>query len=99
MVEIDQTGLFEDVEHGNPVFPCRFHADLNAGMLAEPTGQIPKAPGEGGKASLLVVRSSGGVRDANAGVNPGFVNVQAAAVVPVNLEHGKPPRLNWEGPH
>jgi hypothetical protein len=68
-------------------------------MPAEPSSQIPKAPGEGGKASLLVVRSSGGIRDANAGVNPSFVNVQAAAIFPMDFEHGKPPMKHWEGLH
>ena len=38
-------------------------------------------------------------RDADAGVNPSFVNVQATAVVPMDFEHGKPPKKNWKGLH
>jgi len=68
-------------------------------MLLKPGCQIPKAFGKGGETGFNVFGSSTGICDANTGVNPGFVNVQAAAIFPMDFEHGKPPVKHWEGLH
>ena len=80
-----------DIEHGNPVFPGRFHADVNAVILAKPFGKFAQAFGESGKPCFVVNGTIVLVSDPNAGKNPGFVYVETAAVGKKNFEHGVPP--------
>lgn len=42
MGERNLAGLFEDVEHGNPILTRRFHADLRAVQLRQPTTKVSK---------------------------------------------------------
>lgn len=95
MCQCDPAGLFEDVEYGNPVFSCGFHTDIRTGILGEPVSQLPQSFGERRKASLLVFRSSVSVGDADAGIDPGLVNIQTTTVLPKNLKsHTIPPNTN-----
>ena len=91
MGQRNTTGFFEDVEHGDPVFPSRFHADVNAAILAQPLGKLAQAFGEGVESCFMVNGMIILVCDANAGKNPGFVYVETAAVGKKNFEHGVPP--------
>lgn len=85
------TGLFEDIEHGNPVFAGGFHADLSAVVLLKPCSEVSQALGEGRETSFIVLGSAVIVRDANAGKDKVLVNVETAAVVKKYFEHGVPP--------
>ena len=97
MGERDLAGLFKDVEHGNPVFPGGFHADLCAVQLRQPITKVSKTSGESGKPGFMVIGSVMTVSDANASVNPGLVNVEAAAVIQDDFEHGVPPAIVFAG--
>ena len=79
--ERNPAGLFEDVEHGNPILPRRFHADLCAAQFRQPTAKVSKTFGESSKPGFVVLCSIVTVSNANASVNPGLVNVKTAAVV------------------
>ena len=50
-----------------------------------------QSPGKRGEASLLILRASVCICDTNAGVDPGFVNIQSTAVLTKDFEHGVPP--------
>ena len=97
MGECNLAGFFEDVEHGNPVFPGGFHTDLCAVILLQPCGKFSQALGEGLKARFVILGSVVIVGNANASVNPGFVNVQAAAIIQDDFEHGVPPAIVFAG--
>ena len=97
MGERNLTGLFEDVEHGNPILTRRFHADLCAAQFRQPTTKVSKTFGESGKPSFVVLCSVVTVSNANASVNPSLVNVEAAAVIQDDLEHGVPPAKYLQG--
>lgn len=90
-------GLFKDIEHGNPVFPGGFHADLRAVQFRQPTTKVSKPLGEGGKPGFIILSSVVTVSNANASVNPGLVNVKAAAVIQDDFEHGVPPAKYLQG--
>lgn len=95
--ERNLAGLFEDVEHGNPVFPGGFHADLGAVQLCQPTTKVSKAFGKSVKPGFMVIGSIVIVDDANASVIPSLVNVEAAAVIQDEFEHGIPPAIVFAG--
>ena len=95
--ERNSAGLFEDIEHGNPVFPGGFHADLSAVIFRQPCGKVSKPLGEGGKTGFIILGSVVTVSNANASVNPGLVNVKAAAVIQDDSEHGVPPAQYLQG--
>ena len=97
MGERNLAGLFEDVEHGNPILTRRFHADLCAAQFRQPTTKVSKTFGESGKPSFVVLCSVVTVSNANASVNPSLVNVEAAAVIQDDLEHGVPPAKYLQG--
>ena len=68
------------------------HADLFAGVKCKPVDEFPKSLGEGRETRLLVMGDAVRVCDANAGKDPGFVNVQSTAVFTENFEHNSPPK-------
>ena len=78
MGECDLAGLFEDDEHRNPVFSGRFHTDLGAVQFCQPMTKASKSLRESGKPCSVVMGSIVVVCYANASVNPGFVNGEAA---------------------
>ena len=93
MGEGDKAGIFKEVEYGNPVFPSRFHTDLMTGKPGKPGCQVPKALGEGGETGFMVFSPSSGISDPDTGVDPGFMNVQTAAVLPQDFKQRHPSRL------
>ena len=95
--ERNLAGLFEDVEHRNPIFPRRFHADLRAAQFRQPTAKVSKTFGESSEPSFVVMSLVVTVSNANASVNPGLVNVKTAAVVQNDFEHGVPPEIVFAG--
>jgi len=97
MGECNLAGFFKDVEHGNPVFPGGFHTDLCAVILRQPCGEVSQTLGEGLKARFVILGSVMIVSNANASVNPGFVNVQTAAIIQDDFEHGVPPAIVFAG--
>ena len=86
-----KTGFFEDVEDRNPESAGRFHADFHAVILVKPKRQLLQALGEGREASLKVLSTGVCIGNADTGINPGFVNIQPAAVFMEDFEHGVPP--------
>ena len=67
------------------------NADLRAVILGQPDCEVSQALGEGLKACFIILGTIVTVGNANASVNPGLVNVEAAAVVQDDFEHGVPP--------
>ena len=98
MGERDLAGLFEDIEYGNPVFPGGFHADLCTVILRQPCGEVSQTLGEGLKTGFIILGSVVVVSNTNASVNPGLVNVETAAVIQNDFEHGVPPANYLQGP-
>ena len=91
MGENDLAGLFEDVEHRNPVLPRRFHAHLRAVQTGKPFREFSQTLGKGSEACFVILSDIAGIGDTNAGKDPSLVNVKAAAVVSDDFEHGVPP--------
>ena len=82
----DPAGLLQYVEDGNPVFPCGFHTDFHTFVFGEPACQIVQTVGECGETSLLVLCAIVWVCDADAGIDPCFVNVKTTAILAKNLK-------------
>jgi hypothetical protein len=97
MGECNLAGFFKDVEHGNPVFPGGFHADLCTVQFCQPITKVSKTFGESGKPGFVVIGSVVTVGNANASVNPSLVNVETATVIQDDLEHGVPPAMYLQG--
>ena len=91
MSQCDLVVLFEDIEHGNPILARRLHANLVAGIQRKPFIQLPEPFGKGREAGLLVLRAAVCVGDADTGVNPGLVDIESAAILAKDFEHGVPP--------
>jgi len=92
MGERNKTRFLKDVKHRNPVFSGRFHADFFTAITCKPVCQLAKPLGKGRKAFPFVNGSSFFIGDADTGINPSFVNVQATAVFAKDFEHGVPPK-------
>ena len=89
--------LYLNSRKEDPVLSCRLHADLPAVVLGKPGSQVVQALGEGGETSLLVLGATVGVGDSDAGIDPGLVDVETAAVFTKDLksQFEPPQRRNW----
>ena len=76
----DKTGVFKDVEDGNPVFAGRLHADLEAGVFGKPVSQLLQSFGNGKEAGLPIPCKAVGVGNPDACIDPGLVDVKPTAV-------------------
>jgi hypothetical protein len=88
MSESNVAGCFEDVEDRDPILTGRFHADFSAIILGKPFRQLFQTFGKGRKAGLFVFNTAVGVSYTDAGIDPGLVNIQTAALAANDLEHG-----------
>ena len=52
----DVDGILQKVEHGNPIFPGRFHADIPAVVLQQPSLENKYLAVEGRGSPLLILR-------------------------------------------
>ena len=52
----DVDGILQKVEHGNPIFPGRFHADIPAVVLQQPSLENKYLAVEGRESPLLILR-------------------------------------------
>ena len=91
MGERDRMVDFESVEHWNPILAGRFHANFVAGIQGQPVVQIPEPLWEARKMLLLVFRPTVCIRDADASIDPCFVDIQSTAVFAMDFEHDVPP--------
>ena len=91
MGERDRMVDFESVEHWNPILAGRFHANFVAGIQGQPVVQIPEPLWEARKTLLLVFRPTVCIRDADASIDPCFVDIQSTAVFAMDFEHDVPP--------
>lgn len=82
--------LFEDIEHGNPILACRLHAHLVAGIDVSHSSSS-RSPWKRTRAGLFVLRAAVGIGNADTGVNPSFVDIEFAAILAKDFEHGVPP--------
>jgi hypothetical protein len=83
--------LFKDIEYRDPVLTGRFHADFHTLMLLKPGSQTPQILRERREASFKVLCSEVRIGNPDAGINPGFVDIQSTAIKPDDFEHGVPP--------
>lgn len=74
-----------------------FDADLRAVIFRQPCGKVSETFGEGGKTGFIILGSVVTVSNANASVNPVLVNVETAAVIQDDFEHGVPPAKYLQG--
>ena len=49
----NKTGLFQDIEDGDPVLAGGFHTDFGAGVFGKPVRQLPQTFREGREAGLF----------------------------------------------
>ena len=76
----DEASFFKDVEYRDPVLAGRLHADFRTGVFGKPVSQFLETFRKGRKARLFIFRASIGIRDADAGIDPGFVDIKPTAV-------------------
>lgn len=91
MGERDSVVGFEDVEHWNPILTGRFHANFVTGVQRQPIVQFLEPFWETRETSLYVLCTTVRIRDADAAIDPGFVDIEPTTVLTMNLEHDVPP--------
>ena len=72
--------LFQDIENGDPILAGRFHADVVAVVFCKPVTQLLQTFGKGREAGLPVFGTAFGIGNANAGIDPGFVDIKATTI-------------------
>ena len=82
----NETGFFKDVEDGDSVLASRFHTDFGTVVFGKPCSQFPKPIRKGREASLLIFSTSVRICNADAGIDPGFVDIQPTAVFTKGFE-------------
>ncbi len=80
-------GLLKDIENRDPILAGRFHADIRALVGMKPERQPLKVFGERREASFMIHSTLFVVGNPNAGVDPGFVDIESTAVVAEDFEH------------
>lgn len=90
----NETGLFKDVEYRDPVLAGRFHADFCAVIFGKPFGQLPEPFGKGREAGLLILGTSVGIGNTDAGIDPSFVNIKPTTDFTKNFKQKKIPPAN-----
>jgi hypothetical protein len=73
--------LLQDVKNRDPVLAGRFHADIRTVVFRKPVIQLLQAFGKGREAGLFILRTFKGIRDADTGKDPGFVDIKSTAVI------------------
>ncbi len=76
----NETGFFKDVEDGDPILAGRLHTDIGTGIFGKPVSQFLKPFGKGRESGLFIFRATVGIRDTDAGIDPGFVDIKPTAV-------------------
>ena len=97
MSQSRKTALFENVKNRDPVFTSRFHTDFGIGIFCKPGSQFSEPFGKGRKASLLILCMAIGIGNTDAGIDPGFVDIKATAVVAKNYKQRVPPVKKFAG--
>jgi hypothetical protein len=84
-------GFLKHIEYRDPVLASGFHADFVTLMLLKPGSQTPQILSERREASFKVLCSEVRIGNPDAGINPGFVDIQSTTVELNDFEHGVPP--------
>ena len=82
----DMEGLFQNVVNGDPVLAGRFHTDIGALVGLKPERQPLKVFGERREASFMIHSALIVVGNPDAGVDPGFVDIESTAVFTEDFE-------------
>ena len=90
----NETGVFQDVEDRDPVLAGRFHADFRAVVFGKSLRQLPESFGKGREASLLILGTTVGIGNADAGIDPCFVDIKATTVFTKDFKQKKIPPAN-----
>lgn len=90
----NKTGFLKDVEDRDPVLAGRFHADFCAVVFGKPFRQLPEPFGKGREAGLLILSTSVGIGNADAGIDPGFVDIKPTTVFTKDFKQEKIPPEN-----
>ena len=62
---------------------------LNSVVFGKPVTQLLQTFGKGRKASFFVLRTLKGIRDADTGIDPSFVDIKSATVIFKNFKRQK----------
>ena len=73
--------FFKNVEDRDPVFACRFHADILTAIESKPFGKFIQSLCKGREPLLMVVYDVVGICYAYAGIDPGFVDIKSAGIL------------------
>ena len=79
-------GFLKDIKHRYPKLTGGFHTNIVTVVFGKPVSQFLQAFCKGGKASLLILCTSGWIGNSDTGVNSGLVNIQSTAVFAENLK-------------
>jgi hypothetical protein len=72
--------LFKDIEYRDPVLAGGFHAHVHTVVRGEPCGKFPQTSGERGESLFLVFCAAVSIGEANAGKDPGFVDIKPTTI-------------------
>ena len=81
--------LFKDIENRNPILAGRFHTNIDTVIFGKPVTQFLQTFREGREAGLFVFCTVMGIRNADAGKDPGFVDIKATAIMFENFKGQK----------
>ena len=81
--------LLQNIKNRDSVLTGRFHADIRTVVFGKPVAQLLKTFGKGRKESFFVLRTLKGIRDADPGIDPSFVDIKSATVVFENFKRHK----------
>ena len=71
-------GILKQIEYWHPIFPRRFHADIEAVVVKQPLLELQDGIIKGGK-SLLLIAGRNPLRSDNSGDEKFFMDIDAAA--------------------
>ena len=70
----------------DPILTGRLHTNINTIVFSKPKTQFLQSFGKGREAGLFILCTFKGIRNADTGIDPGFVDIKSAAVIFKNFK-------------
>ena len=81
--------LLQDIKYRDPILAGRLHANIITVVFCKPRTQFIQSFRKGRKTSLLILRTSVGISNTNAGIDPSLVDIKPTAIVFENFKRQK----------
>ena len=78
--------LLQNIKNRDPVLTGRFHADIRTVVFRKPVTQLLQTFGKGREAGFFILGTFQGICYADTGINLGFVDIKATAVIFENFK-------------